>query len=93
MDFKERLAYMGQIRYVTLSDGNIGTITNGGGLSMAICDLLTLYGSKPSNFLDLGGHAFEEEVYESFVLMQKDQDVTAIFVNVYSAQNVNLISK
>ena len=69
MQYIERIAFLSQIRYIRLGNGNIGTITNGGGLSMSVCDLLKIHGGNPANFLDLGGSALEEQVYESFVIM------------------------
>ncbi|KAJ5611263.1 hypothetical protein N7510_007982 [Penicillium lagena] len=42
------------LSYVRL-DGNIGNIVNGAGLAMATNDLISIYGGKCANFLDIGG--------------------------------------
>ena len=40
---------------MSIEDGNIGIISNGAGYCMASMDVLSLYGAKASNFMDLGG--------------------------------------
>ena len=50
------------LNYIGLYDGNIGCMVNGAGLAMATLDLLSLYGGKAANFLDLGGKASQSDV-------------------------------
>lgn len=47
----ERIASLHELRYkkVNDSDGNIGVISNGRGLSLATIDLLNLYHGKAAN--------------------------------------------
>lgn len=45
-------------------DGNIAVIGNGAGLVMSTFDLVTDNGGKPATFLDVGGGATTESVYE-----------------------------
>ena len=52
----EALALKNNLAYVKL-DGDIGVVGNGAGLVMATIDLLTFFGGKPANFLDVGGGA------------------------------------
>ena len=84
MHFKERISRENGLRYINLEGGSIGIIANGAGLAMASMDLLTLYGAKPANFMDLGGQAYHEKVTAALILMQKDEEVDAIFINTYS---------
>ena len=84
MHFKERISSESALRYINLEGGNIGIICNGGGYAMASMDLLTLYGGAPANFLDVGGQAYHEKVTAALILMQKDADVDAIFINTFS---------
>lgn len=54
------------------------TITvNGAGLAMATCDIISLNGGKPANFLDLGGGVKEAQVYQAFKLLTADPKVKA----------------
>lgn len=70
------------ISYVQL-DGDIGIIAGGAGLSMATCDLLEHYGSSPANFLDVGGGADDQKVYQALEILSK-QHVKGIFVNFFA---------
>ena len=84
MHYKERISRENGLRYINLDGGSTGIICNGAGYAMASMDLVTLYGAKPANFLDLGGQAYHEKVTAALILMQKDEDIDAIFVNIYS---------
>lgn len=50
----ESMALQAGLNYVEL-DGDIGIVGNGAGLIMATMDIISLYGGKPADFLDLGG--------------------------------------
>ncbi|XP_015730849.1 succinate--CoA ligase [GDP-forming] subunit beta, mitochondrial isoform X2 [Coturnix japonica] len=56
---------------------------NGAGLAMATCDIISLNGGKPANFLDLGGGVKEAQVYQAFKLLTADPKVEAILVNIF----------
>ena len=70
------------LNYVTM-DGDIGCMGNGAGLAMATMDVIKLEGGEPANFLDVGGGANKERVTEAFKLILSDDDVKAIFVNIF----------
>ena len=70
------------LNYVTM-DGDIGCMVNGAGLAMATMDVIKLEGGEPANFLDVGGGANKERVTEAFKLILSDDDVKAIFVNIF----------
>ena len=70
------------LNYVKL-DGTIGCIVNGAGLAMATMDLIKHHGGSPANFLDVGGNTTAERVTEAFNLLIKDENVQAIFVNIF----------
>ncbi|HFL8824419.1 MAG TPA: ADP-forming succinate--CoA ligase subunit beta [Candidatus Azoamicus sp. OHIO1] len=70
------------LSYVSL-DGNIGCIVNGAGLAMATMDLLFRCGGKPANFLDIGGNATKDRVFEAFKLLLLNKNLKSIFVNVF----------
>ena len=64
-------------------DGNIAVIGNGAGLVMSTFDLVTDNGGKPATFLDVGGGATTESVYEALTLISKMKRVKGILVNLY----------
>lgn len=70
------------ISFVKL-DGNIGCLVNGAGLAMATMDIIKLHGGEPANFLDVGGGASEEQVTKAFKMILSDDNVKAIFVNIF----------
>ncbi|KAL2697516.1 hypothetical protein AAEP93_011420 [Penicillium crustosum] len=78
---EDQLAELG-LSYVRL-DGNIGNIVNGAGLAMATNDLISLYGGKCANFLDVGGAATKEALGKAFEILQRDERVKGILINIY----------
>jgi len=67
--------------YVKL-DGNIGLIGNGAGLTMATQDTISYYGGKSANFLDLGGGATADRMYDALSIVLPDSQVKTVFVNI-----------
>ena len=70
------------LNYITL-DGAIGCMVNGAGLAMATMDIIKLYGSKPANFLDVGGGANKEQVMKALKIILSDSSVKGILVNIF----------
>lgn len=64
-------------------DGNIAVVGNGAGLVMSTLDMLADNGGKPACFLDVGGGATTESVYEALTLISKMNRVKGILVNLY----------
>ena len=64
-------------------DGNIAVVGNGAGLVMSTLDMLSDNGGKPACFLDVGGGATTESVYEALTLISKMSKVKGILVNLY----------
>ena len=52
-------------------DGDIAVVGNGAGLVMSTLDMLSDNGGKPACFLDVGGGATTESVYEALTLISK----------------------
>ncbi|XP_055293617.1 succinate--CoA ligase [GDP-forming] subunit beta, mitochondrial-like [Moschus berezovskii] len=75
------------LKYIGL-DGNIACFVNDAGLAIATCDIIFLNGSKPANFLCLGGSVKESQVYQAFRLLTADPKVEAILINIFGG-NVN----
>ena len=70
------------LAYVKL-DGKIGCMVNGAGLAMATMDIIKLYGSKPANFLDVGGGASKEKVAAAFKIILSDKNIKGILINIF----------
>ncbi len=68
--------------YVKL-DGNVGVIGNGAGLVMYTLDLVQRTGGKAANFLDIGGGAKADVVYNALKVVLKDPDVKGVFINIF----------
>ncbi|HUJ84519.1 MAG TPA: ADP-forming succinate--CoA ligase subunit beta [Candidatus Acidoferrales bacterium] len=77
----DTLALKHNLAYVKL-DGDIGVVGNGAGLVMATLDLLTFFGGKPANFLDVGGGASTEAITAALVIVLSDSATKAVLVNV-----------
>ena len=58
-------------------------MVNGAGLAMATMDIIDLAGSRPANFLDVGGGASKESVADAFRILLADEDVKAVLVNIF----------
>lgn len=70
------------LNYVKL-DGNIGCMVNGAGLAMGTMDIIKLEGASPANFLDVGGGATKEQVFNAFKIILSDPNVDGILVNIF----------
>ncbi len=70
------------LNYVKL-DGVVGCMVNGAGLAMSTMDIIDLAGSRPANFLDVGGGASKETVTAAFRILMRDPDVKAVLVNIF----------
>ncbi len=64
-------------------DGDIAVVGNGAGLVMSTLDMLADNGGKPACFLDVGGGATTESVYEALTLISQMKRVKGILVNLY----------
>lgn len=63
-------------------DGNIGILANGAGLTMALLDVLAQHELAGMNFLDVGGGASKERVYEALKLIYT-MNPKAVLINIY----------
>lgn len=81
-DPKEVEADKAELNYIAL-DGNVGCLVNGAGLAMATMDIISLYGQKPANFLDVGGSAKSEQIVKAFEIITSDPNVKCLLVNIF----------
>ncbi len=64
-------------------DGDIAVIGNGAGLVMSTLDILTDNGGEAACFLDVGGGATIDSVYEALKIISKINNVKGILINLY----------
>ena len=81
-DPKEVKADEYDLNYIAL-EGNVGCLVNGAGLAMGTMDIISLYGQKPANFLDVGGSAKAEQIVQAFEIITADPSVKCILVNIF----------
>ena len=83
----EAAAKAKNLNYVKL-DGEVGIIGNGAGLVMSTLDVVAYAGeefggTKPANFLDIGGGASAEVMANGLEIILSDGQVKSVFVNVF----------
>jgi succinyl-CoA synthetase beta subunit len=78
---QETVASEHSLAYVRLG-GNIGVIGNGAGLVMATLDLLSLFGGRAADFLDLGGGASIDQINAAVKLVLSEPKVDSVLINV-----------
>ena len=64
-------------------DGNIAIIGNGAGLVMSTLDMVSDQGGKAGCFLDFGGSATAETIYDSLKVISKTKKIRAILINLF----------
>ncbi|NHJ84308.1 MAG: ADP-forming succinate--CoA ligase subunit beta [Asgard group archaeon] len=68
-------------------DGDIGIIGNGAGLVMGTVDLITEFGGRPANFLDVGGGADTERVLNALSIVkavgESGEPIDVLLVNIF----------
>ncbi|MDP9197292.1 MAG: succinate--CoA ligase subunit beta [Thermoproteota archaeon] len=64
-------------------DGDIAIIGNGAGLVMSTLDLVNDNAGKPGAFLDFGGRATTETIYQALEVISKSSRIKAILVNLF----------
>ncbi len=67
--------------YVEL-EGEIGVICNGAGLVMGTIDTIQSHGKKAANFLDVGGGADAERMYQALKIITSNEKVKYILINI-----------
>jgi len=78
----EEVAKKNGMSYVGL-DGDIGCIVNGAGLAMATLDMITQYGGRPANFMDVRAGANAEQVKTALGMVSSNRSVKAIIINIF----------
>src|ERR671923_2721130 len=75
-------------------DGNIAIIGNGAGLVMSTLDMVSDAGGRAGAFLDFGGRATTETIYEALKVISRIHRVEAIVVNLFGGiVRTNLVAQ
>jgi succinyl-CoA synthetase beta subunit len=75
-------------------DGNIAIIGNGAGLVMSTLDMMSDAGGRAGSFLDFGGRATTETMYEALKVISKLKKNVAILVNLFGGiVKTNLVAQ
>ena len=75
-------------------DGNIAIIGNGAGLVMSTLDMVSDAGGRAGAFLDFGGRATTETIYEALKVISKIKRIDAILVNLFGGiVKTNLVAQ
>jgi succinyl-CoA synthetase beta subunit len=75
-------------------DGNIAIIGNGAGLVMSTLDMVADAGGKAGAFLDFGGRATTETIYEALKVISKIKRIEVILVNLFGGiVRTNLVAQ
>jgi succinyl-CoA synthetase beta subunit len=67
------------IKYIEL-DGDVGVMANGAGLTMTTMDVVSHYGGRPANFMEIGGEAYTKAT-EALELVLANPRVKSLVVN------------
>lgn len=70
------------LSYVEL-DGSIGCMVNGAGLAMATMDVISHFGGKAANFLDIGGSSNPQKVIDAMNFLLDNPKVKVIMINIF----------
>ncbi|HEY3444624.1 MAG TPA: ADP-forming succinate--CoA ligase subunit beta [Paludibaculum sp.] len=70
------------LNYIKL-DGSVACMVNGAGLAMATMDIIKFAGGSPANFLDVGGGANKDQIFNAFHILMSDSSVKAVLINIF----------
>lgn len=77
-DLERRGAEHG-LKFIQL-DGNVGVLANGAGLTMTTMDVISHFGGRPANFLEIGGEAYTK-AEPALDLVLSNPGVKSLIVN------------
>ena len=75
----ERRGAEAGLKFIQL-DGNIGVLANGAGLTMTTMDVISHFGGRPANFLEIGGEAYTK-AETALALVLANPGVKSLVVN------------
>ena len=86
-DFKRQAVFREKGWNYLPMDGNIGVLSSGAGIAMAILDLMIAKGGRPANFLDTTAMD-RQGIYDAFTLIfHDDPKIETVLVNIFAGLN------
>jgi succinyl-CoA synthetase beta subunit len=85
-DFKKEQEYKNNGWTYLKMDGDIGILSSGAGITMAILDLMSEKGGRPGNFLDTA-QMNREGIYKAFKIFSEACTVKTVLVNIFAGLN------
>jgi succinyl-CoA synthetase beta subunit len=74
-------------KYIEMDpEGEIGILSSGAGITMAILDLIKMRGGRPANFLDTA-QMNAEGIYNAFSLFAGNPKLKVLLVNIFAGLN------
>jgi len=74
-------------KYIEMDpDGEIGILSSGAGITMAILDMINMHGGRPANFLDTA-QMNSEGIYKAFSLFADNRKLKVLLVNIFAGLN------
>ncbi len=67
-------------------EGEIGILSSGAGITMAILDLIHFGGGRPANFLDTA-QMDRKGIYDAFKIFHNNRDTKVLLVNIFAGLN------
>jgi len=83
-EFEQNLKEM-KWKYIEM-DGDIGILSSGAGVTMAILDMINMHGGRPANFLDTA-QMNAEGIYKAFSLFADNPKLKVLLVNIFAGLN------
>ena len=77
-----RLALQGRLSYVRL-EGDVGLISGGAGMTMAVMDLIDAAGGRPACFLDCSANPTPSGYRLAFEMLDADPSIGVILVSIF----------
>ncbi|MBI5606797.1 MAG: succinate--CoA ligase subunit beta [Deltaproteobacteria bacterium] len=84
--FKQEQAYKAKGWTYIQMGGEIGILSSGAGITMAILDLIHLKGGKAANFLDTA-QMNRQGIYEAFQIFHNSTGIRCLLINIFAGLN------
>jgi succinyl-CoA synthetase beta subunit len=85
-DFRKETEYRERGWTYLKMEGDIGILSSGAGITMAILDLMREEGVRPANFLDTA-QMDRKGIYDAFHIFYEDPTIKTLLVNIFAGLN------
>lgn len=84
--FKQEQAYKDKGWTYIQMEGDIGVLSSGAGITMAILDLINLRGGRAANFLDTA-QMNRQGIFDAFQIFHNSKSIKVLLVNIFAGLN------